>query len=87
MSSHQQLKDHLRTLGELREQVLGSDIHQFDSRVEEIERHLQRALLSYGLSTLVSVDSRAERGEGDGRGSGRAAAVVEDEKSSADDMG
>lgn len=55
-------------------------MHQFDSRVEEIERQLQRALLSYGVSSPVpSADGR----EGVSQGRGRA---VEDERGSEDDM-
>ena len=63
--SHQQLKDHLHTLEELRDQVVKSDIHQFDSRVEEIEQQLHQALLSYGI--LVSTSAVAGRNECGGR--------------------
>lgn len=75
----QQLKDHLHTLEELRDQVLRSDISQFDSRVEEIERQLHQALISYGISSLVSGESGTARKESGHWG-------IEDESTSADDM-
>lgn len=55
-----------------------SDIGQFDSRVEEIERQLHQALLSYGVSTLVSGESGTAKESGQRE--------INDESSSADDM-
>ena len=70
----QQLKDHLRTLEELRGQVVSVEVHQFDSRVEEMRRQLQQALLSYGISTPVGVTSAGATG----REAGRQRPAVED---------
>ena len=66
--------------------MVRSDIHQFDSRVEEIERQLQRALLSYGVSTPVSGGS-GEAGSGDSAGErnrGSSHVAVMEENSSTD---
>ena len=50
------------------------EVHQFDSRVEEMRRQLQQALLSYGISTPVGVTSAGATG----REAGRQRPVVED---------
>jgi septal ring factor EnvC (AmiA/AmiB activator) len=79
----QQLKDHLRTLEELRDQVVRSDIRQFDSRVEEIEQQLHQALLSYGI--LVSTSAADAVGRRSGCGGRQHVMSLDEESSSVDD--